>query len=146
MDEYLEFWTEWKDVKGKTDKASYWMAMLFHSIIFVVTFPLLVMSFYTPYLIIVGGYCLVAFVPFVSITLRRLNDIEYRWLTLLWLLVPVIGIFIIIVLLLNNTVIVPDEKISKDLLLHEENLAHDLNFNVHDTKHMPNASRGEHKK
>lgn len=78
---YAEMWARTFDFGGLTKKRDYWLAVLIHVVISlaIVSVLLLVLSAHSDWLclimsIICGLYFLASFIPFTSLTVRRLHD------------------------------------------------------------------------
>jgi uncharacterized membrane protein YhaH (DUF805 family) len=52
---------------------------------------------------LVGFWSFVILLPYLAVTVRRLRDAGYRWVELLWILLPIAGLIILIVRLADPT-------------------------------------------
>jgi uncharacterized membrane protein YhaH (DUF805 family) len=55
-----------------------------------------------------GMFGVIAFVPTLAVTVRRLRDAGHRWTNLFWLLLPIVGLIILIVRLAERSRPEPD--------------------------------------
>ena len=93
---------KYAEFSGRAGRPEFWWWMLFWAL---VTAALNVFSVIpvsgTASLgsILTGLWSIAVLLPGIAVSVRRLRDIGYRWLTLLWVLVPIAGLVILIVLL-----------------------------------------------
>jgi uncharacterized membrane protein YhaH (DUF805 family) len=71
----------WAVFKGRANKAEYWYFVLFNSIIYITLFFLHFL--YDCFLYLFYLYILITLIPFLSVLVRRRNDVGVGWLSLL---------------------------------------------------------------
>ena len=54
-----------------------------------------------------GFFAVAMFLPFLAVTVRRLRDAGYSWGHVFWLLLPIAGLIVLIVLLAQPSRVVP---------------------------------------
>jgi uncharacterized membrane protein YhaH (DUF805 family) len=105
------FWTRWNDFNGLSSRAEFWPAF----IIFII--PIIGLQVYYEYLsqstrwneeqvIIVLSllmfYCIIVFIPVISLKARRLHDANYSGYWLMLSFIPFIGLILLILLALPS--------------------------------------------
>ncbi len=99
---YFTMMQQWNKINGRVDRRTYWSALLTALII------LSVFLWFAEKISVLGMlptiFTLLMIVPFVTMTIRRLNDGGHSWKTLLWIIIPVAGIVGIFIFLVQNTV------------------------------------------
>ena len=103
MYEYKEFWRKWNDINSLIDMEDYIKVWLLHLLIFAIALPVLLFNGENLYWYIVSGYFVLAFIPIITMTIRGLNDNGVSRLNILWILLPVVGVFIIITKMVSKT-------------------------------------------
>ncbi len=97
---YADMWKRTMDFKGVTNRADFWFAFLLHSVItvllFVISYIVIINTFFIPVILFPLGYILVSFLSFVSLSVRRLYDAgRSRW----WALLIFLGLGIVALIL-----------------------------------------------
>lgn len=101
MQEYIAMWKNYANFSGCTSVRGYWMAYLMNMI---AGFVLSAIAGVIPALTVLGSlYSLAALIPGLAITVRRLRDAGYSWLSYFWLLLPIVGWIIFIVRLCKKS-------------------------------------------
>jgi len=110
MTEYINMWKNFANFSGTANKRDYWMAFLFN---FIVSFVLVLITSRSMINAIMEGrpapfgianiYALAAFIPSLSIAVRRLRDIGKEWFYIFLFFVPCVGWIFIIYLLAQPT-------------------------------------------
>ena len=100
MQEYITMWKNYANFTGKTDRRGFWMAILFHYLAFL---TMSVFGLFFPRLGLLVMICVIIYtyamvVAILSLMVRRLQDAGYRWTTLLFGLIPLVGWIIVLVL------------------------------------------------
>jgi uncharacterized membrane protein YhaH (DUF805 family) len=92
---YVDMWKNFANFSGRTTVAGYWWAYL-------VNFIVSTVIGFIPYVGFIYG--LVAIIPGLAITVRRLNDAGKHWAWIFISLVPLAGAIILIVMLCKPSV------------------------------------------
>ena len=101
MQEYIAMWKNYANFSGRTSVRGYWMAFLFN---FIISGVLSAITGALPALAVLASvYSLAALIPGLAINVRRLRDAGYTWLTLLWMLVPIVGWIIVLIRLCKKS-------------------------------------------
>ena len=100
MKEYLDFWRNYTNFTGCTTRRGYWIAYLIN---FVISFALGYLFGNGDLAFIASLYSLAALIPGLAISIRRLRDAGYRWTSLLWSFLPIVGTIIVLVRLCKPT-------------------------------------------
>ena len=90
MKEYLDMWKNYANFSGRTSVRGYWMAFLFNVIASMIIGII-------PIRILAGLYSLVALIPGLALTVRRLRDAGKHWSAIFLSLIPLVGSIILIV-------------------------------------------------
>ncbi|MBR2025099.1 MAG: DUF805 domain-containing protein [Clostridia bacterium] len=93
---YINYWKGYVDFNGKTSVGGYWWAFLANVIVSIV---IGVIALALP--IISTIFSAVNLIPGIAIAIRRLRDAGYKWYNIFWLLLPLAGVIIFIVLLVK---------------------------------------------
>ena len=93
---YKDFWRFWKDTSFPIDNNDYWKTWMIYSIIFIIAIPAFFVNVEYLYWYLIGAYFVVSFIPNTSMTMRRLNTNGVSKKNIYWILLPIIGIFIVI--------------------------------------------------
>ena len=88
---YLDFWIRWQDSSGTSNRKEYWYVILINIAIGAVLGAVSVD--------LSSLYSLVAFVPGITLAVRRLNDVGKSYSSLFWIFVPFFGAIYLIYLL-----------------------------------------------
>ena len=100
MSEYLNMWKNYFNFVDRTTRRGYWMAFLVN---LVIVFALATPVAFFPRLVflhaVYGLYVLALIIPYFAIQIRRLRDAGRGWYNILWVLVPLVGQIIYLVLL-----------------------------------------------
>lgn len=101
MQEYIAMWKNFANFKGKTNLRGYWMAYLIN---FLVSLVLGIVCGILPELAVLSTvYSLACLIPGLSISVRRLQDAGYKWTSLLFSLIPMVGWIIVLVRLCKHS-------------------------------------------
>lgn len=102
MQEYMAMWKNFTNFSGRTSVRGYWMVMLFN---IVISFVLgLLGGFLGLFTVIAYLYSLVAFIPGLALSIRRLHDINKSGYWLFIGLIPGVGAIILLVFSLKASV------------------------------------------
>ena len=96
---YMDMWKNFANFSGRTDVPGYWWTFLANMIIGTIVGLI-------PYVGFIYG--LVAFIPGLALTIRRLNDAGKHWAWIFISLVPFGGIVLIVMLCkpsINNLIV-----------------------------------------
>lgn len=100
--------SNYANFKGTASRSEYWYATLG---LMIVMWPLSILNsigtqislnqgeaplFYTLASVVYLIFCLVTFIPSLSLCVRRLHDIGRRWFSYLFVLIPLVGPFIVL--------------------------------------------------
>ena len=96
MKEYISMWKNFTDFSGRSTLRDYWMAVLFNVIVSLI---LGIVARLIDTSAIISIYSCLTIIPGLALTIRRLHDSGKTALSLLYLLIPGIGIIILIFLL-----------------------------------------------
>ena len=88
---YLDFWKRWQDSSGTSNRKEYWYVILINIAIGAL------LGYVSADLS--SLYSLVAFVPGITLAVRRLNDVGKSYNSLFWIFVPFFGAIYLIYLL-----------------------------------------------
>jgi uncharacterized membrane protein YhaH (DUF805 family) len=98
MEWYLRVWQRYAEFNGRSQRMEYWMFALIHSVIILVLCVGVVGFGMTKQPIVgatsslvIAAYSLAAFIPCLSVTVRRLHDTGKSGWWILISLVPVVG-------------------------------------------------------
>lgn len=97
---YLKALKQYVDFSGRARRMEYWMFVLFNSIASIIAFvlDLTIGSFG----VIMGIYYLAVIIPTIAVTVRRLHDNgKSGWMYFIFL-VPIIGVFWLLILLFRE--------------------------------------------
>jgi len=103
MKEYLNMWKNYVNFKDRTTVRGYWMAFLFNVIVSLIL-GVIVGIAGTQLSFLSGLYALAIFLPGLAIAIRRLRDAGKAWTNIFWVLVPLAGVIIYIVILCKPSV------------------------------------------
>ncbi len=102
---YFAMLQQWNKINGRVDRRTYWSALLAALVI------LAALLWFAERIPVLGFlptlFTLLMVIPFLTMTVRRMNDSGHSWKTLLWIVIPVAGLVGIFIFLVQNTV---DEK------------------------------------
>lgn len=97
------FWTRALDFRGRSSRSEFWWGVLGNSVIMVALIVLLVVSltclstpinaFSITMIVLFALFCVVEFIPSLSLMIRRMHDIGKSGYYILVLLIPVLGYF-----------------------------------------------------
>ena len=103
MNEYIAMWQNYANFSDRTSVRGYWMAFLFNflasAVISIVVSIIPALNFLSTI------YALAVLIPGLAIAVRRLRDAGYRWTSLLWSLLPIVGWIIVLVRLCKKSAI-----------------------------------------
>ena len=88
---YIDMWINAFNFRGITKRRQYWIAVLINVLVF------LSLSFVSAEAMLI--YVALAIIPFLSMTIRRINDTDHSLSVFLWLLVPILGEIILLFIL-----------------------------------------------
>ena len=93
LDSYNSFWLNAFKIKGRTRRRDYWIAMLINIAVSIMLANMgrVVSSFTSVY----NFFSLMAFVPTITINIRRLHDIGKRGWYIILSAVPLLGIMLL---------------------------------------------------
>ncbi|REF25795.1 uncharacterized membrane protein YhaH (DUF805 family) [Xenorhabdus cabanillasii] len=103
MNWYFQVFKNYADFSGRASRKEYWMFYLFNIIIFFAICILGAIIGNTIGSIVMLIYALVAFIPFLAVTVRRLHDTNRSGWWFLLVFVPIGGIVVFIFTLLEGT-------------------------------------------
>jgi uncharacterized membrane protein YhaH (DUF805 family) len=120
---YISFWKNYANFKGKATRMEFWGACLINTVIAVIAL-VAGMS-----LVLVGGtfiailcvlssiYSIVAVIPSITLSIRRLHDVNISAGNLFWALVPIWGQIKILIWFCEKSVFCEDDFKDKKYLL-----------------------------
>lgn len=91
----------WSDFDGKSSRKNYLKAILVHVIFILILYGLSNIFDVLFFLLVI--YSLIAIIPLLMLTIRRLHDVDKSAVALFWILVPVLGWIIIVITLLRKS-------------------------------------------
>lgn len=104
MNYYLDVWRGYFDFSGRTRRKEYWYFTLFHTLM-AVTGQLLAGGLYTEnhttgeiFEAIVFGYIVASIIPTLSVTVRRLHDIDKSGWWYFVAFIPAVGVVWLLIL------------------------------------------------
>ena len=114
MKAYASFWKNYANFHGKSSLKEYWIPFLVHFLINIIL-GILTQSVITQILagnpvtfgvatvagIISFFFGLAIFIPGLAVLVRRLRDAGKSWTNIFWVLLPLAGIIVLLVLLLQ---------------------------------------------
>jgi uncharacterized membrane protein YhaH (DUF805 family) len=111
--------------QGRAGRAEFWWWTLFTTLVSaalntltVTMTPLVDMPYmhlaYHPASGLAGAWSLAVLVPSLAVAVRRLRDAGYRWTYLFWLLLPVAGLIVVVVLLAQPSVPGPQAPVPSE--------------------------------
>ena len=130
MEYFLKAYKNYKNFEGRASRAEYWYFVLFYIISFSVLFSmemLLIKNGFNTNFVFTILFVLFSILPNISLTARRLHDINKSgWLQLINL-IPYIGSIILLVLMLikgtdGDNMYGPDPLVTKDELDSEDEI------------------------
>ena len=101
IDAYKEMWTRFLDFSGRTDRGTFWKAILVNIVVSLLAsliFPKLHLG------LIPTMYSVAVCIPSIAMEVRRLKDIGKPWYWMLLVILPVIGPIWLIVLFCKESV------------------------------------------
>lgn len=102
MDEYMAMWKNFSNFKDRTTVRGFWMAVLFN---FIASLILLVLSkILGVFGILYSIYVILAIVPGIALSVRRLHDINKSGGWVFLSLIPLIGGIILILWTIQGSV------------------------------------------
>ena len=102
MEAYIDAWKQIFDLKSSMNKDEYWGLMIIHIVFGILTpLPVFLFGTFRFYVIIVAIYYGIHFLPILSMSIKRLNDVKRSKLWLLLLFIPLVGWYILIMLLME---------------------------------------------
>lgn len=104
MKHYIDFWKRAFDFSGVASRVQYWVPSLINTAIIVVLICILLSESVALTFIISAIYLLVMIIPSISVTVRRLHDINMSGWLYLVNFIPGIGEIIVFVLMCLPTV------------------------------------------
>ena len=97
---YVDYWKGYVDFSGKTSVGGYWWAWLAN---FIISAIISAIATALKLDVLATIWSIATLLPGLAISVRRLKDAGYKWYNLLWVLVPLVGWIILIVLLVKPT-------------------------------------------
>lgn len=128
MESYKSFWKNYSNFNGTASRSEYWTAKLINlCILFFGAMPIIYIADYGAvsdddvvfyaYCIVLAVFALATVIPSISITVRRLHDVNMSGLLLLLYLIPSLGGLVIFIFTLlpsnhknNKWIIEPEEQ------------------------------------
>lgn len=111
---------KYADFTGRATRPEYWWFALFSAIVSSVLNALTPFSMnrnmfevgatatsFTGYMSLAGAWSLAVLVPSLAVAVRRLRDADRYWTELFWVLLPIVGWIILIVLLCAPSTLAP---------------------------------------
>ena len=96
---YIDYWKRYFDFEGKSTRTQFWMVVLFDLLIgLVVGLFALIPGAKKIFDVIDYIWSIVNLIPGLAISVRRLRDAGKSWTNLFWMLLPLVGWIILIVL------------------------------------------------
>lgn len=108
MTEYFNMWRNYFNFTDRTDRKSFWIAVLFNVI---VTLGVYLISGFFDSNIPDYIYAVAVVIPFVAMVVRRLRDTGRTWAWAFLLCVPGIGTLALLVMMCFNSI--PDNGVEK---------------------------------
>lgn len=106
MNYYIRMWRKYAEFSGRASRKEYWMAFLFNALVTVglmmIDAVIGTFSAESGMGLLSGLYALVALCPGLAICVRRLHDTGRRGWWVLLALVPFVGIFLLIFMLIDG--------------------------------------------
>lgn len=104
LESYQKFWQNYFDFNGRSRRSDYWQVFLMNFIIGIVlsclsVIPLIGLLFRVIYVL----YVVAAFIPNLSLSVRRLHDIGKSGLYYLFILIPIVGPILLLVWAATDT-------------------------------------------
>lgn len=103
MKEYVDMWKRAFDFNGVSSRKEFWMAYLFNFLFGIVIFIIQLVSPNTAK-VISAVYGLAVILPYISLTIRRLHDINKSGYNILLAFIPLVGAIILLVYLCSDSV------------------------------------------
>jgi uncharacterized membrane protein YhaH (DUF805 family) len=106
LDSVRTVFTKYATFAGTARRQEFWWFVLFTAIAHLALNSLNIFTAHgTVYLgaSLSGMFGVIAFVPTLAVTVRRLRDAGRRWTSLFWVLLPVVGLIILIVRLAGRS-------------------------------------------
>ena len=104
MQHYIDMWTNYFNFSGTTSRQGYWMAFLFD---WIIRFVVCLIAGFTGLTFLGTVYTAVAFIPGISIAVRRLRDAGKHWGWCFINFIPLVGQIIFIIMLCKPSVAKP---------------------------------------
>lgn len=92
---FIEMWSRTFECSGRTRRATYWGAICITLLISAI------LGVFLPYVDL--AYSILSAIPVLTMSIRRLHDINLRGWWLLLLLIPFGGIVVLVLLLMDST-------------------------------------------
>ncbi|MHC4873364.1 MAG: DUF805 domain-containing protein [Planctomycetota bacterium] len=100
MNYYIEVWKKFAVFSGRARRKEYWMFVLFNIIVAIL---LGIIDGFVTNGILIGIYNLAIIIPSIAVGVRRLHDIGRSGWSLLFVLIPFVGPFIILYFLVTDS-------------------------------------------
>ena len=97
---YANFWRQYFDFGGKTDRPGYWWVVLCHLLVGI-AISILAVVISQKLLVLDTIYGLASLIPGIAIVIRRLRDAGRHPALILTALIPIVGWIILLVLLVG---------------------------------------------
>ena len=114
MQGFKNFWIGIIDFSRMESRKDYWLAILFNSLtILILTILGIFIRLVMPYIAII--YAIVSILPTISMTVRRLHDVDTSGFFIFYILIPIAGAVIVLLKTIKPTKYNPTqyEKISE---------------------------------
>ena len=110
MQGFKNFWIGIIDFQRMESRKDYWFAMLCNSIACLLLIILgLLINVVVPYIAV--GYAIISILPTISMTVRRLHDVDESGFYMFYLLIPIAGFVMILLKTIKPTQYNPDSAI-----------------------------------
>ena len=101
MKAYMRMWFCRGNFSGRSSRKEFWPAFGLHFLIWV---TLTLLAGLDQYLAVFGAaYILISLLPVITLSIRRVHDAGKSGASLLWVLLPVVGWGILLILLLQKS-------------------------------------------
>lgn len=110
MQGFKNFWIGIIDFQRMESRKDYWFAMLYNSIACLLLIILgLLINVVVPYIAV--GYAIISILPTISMTVRRLHDVDESGFYMFYSLIPIAGFVMILLKTIKPTQYNPDSAI-----------------------------------
>lgn len=102
MESYVSMWKKYAEFSGRTSRRDYWIAIIINAVIISVLQALSQGTDLFIFILIEFIYSIAIILPFISISVRRMHDINKNGCWILINLIPIIGGIWFVVLSLKS--------------------------------------------